>query len=49
MNTDQYVLETDIKYQNGIINIFFAADGMDPFKQAYSVQFGKCSDDKKTP
>lgn len=40
MNTDQYALETDIKYQNGIINIFFATDGMDPFKQAYSVQFG---------
>lgn len=39
MDSDEYVLETDLKYEKGLINIFFASNGTNPFG-AYAVQFG---------
>ncbi len=37
----EYVLATDLKYEKGIINLFFAAKGTDPADgNAYAVQFG---------
>ena len=36
----EFTLETNIRFERGAINIFFAAGGIDPFNpQAYSVQF----------
>lgn len=41
---DEYTLNTKIKFTKGFINIFFAANSMDPFdKQAYSVQVSQGS------
>ena len=35
-----YELETDIKYERGLVNLFFAAKGTDP-NGAYALQFGQ--------
>ena len=35
----EYELDVDIKYQKGLINIFYASENVDP-RNAYSVQFG---------
>lgn len=35
----EYILETDIMYTKGLINVFFASNGTNP-ERAYSLQFG---------
>lgn len=41
LDLKEYVLSTDLKYEKGIINLFFAAKGTDPADgNAYAVQFG---------
>ena len=39
MNSDTYELETELKYESGLINVFFASNGTNP-SGAYAVQFG---------
>ncbi|KXT83612.1 Sucrose-6-phosphate hydrolase [Streptococcus sp. DD11] len=34
-----YALDVDLKYQKGLINIFYASENVDP-RNAYSIQFG---------
>lgn len=41
LNLKEYVLGTDLKYEKGIVNLFFASKGTDPADgNAYTVQFG---------
>lgn len=41
LDQKEYVLGTDLKYEKGIVNLFFAAKGTDPTDgNAYTVQFG---------
>ena len=35
----EYNLDVDLKYQKGLINIFYASENVDP-RNAYSIQFG---------
>lgn len=35
----EYDLDVDIKYQKGLINVFYASENVDP-RNAYSIQFG---------
>ncbi len=41
LDRKEYVLSTDLKYEKGVVNLFFAAKGTDPADgNAYAVQFG---------
>ena len=38
---EEYTLETKLNYKRGLINVFFAANAMNPFdRQAYAIQVG---------